>query len=47
MNCRSLLNCDLKTEEGQQYFRDQHLSETVCEKCIGDSIRILERLLES
>ena len=46
MNCRSLLNCDLKTEEGRQYFKNQHLSESVCEKCVCDSIRILDRLLE-
>jgi len=46
LNCRKLLNCDLKTEAGQQYLKDHHLIETVCEKCIDDSIKILERLLE-
>jgi C_GCAxxG_C_C family probable redox protein len=44
-NCRKLLNCDLMTEEGRQYLKDNNLHETVCEKCIADSIRILEEIL--
>jgi len=44
MNCRLLLNCDLRTEEGQRYVQDNKLHETVCEKCVSDSIRIIEEL---
>jgi C_GCAxxG_C_C family probable redox protein len=45
MNCRLLLNCDLRTEEGQRYVQDNKLHETVCEKCVSDSIRLIEELV--
>ena len=44
LNCKSLLNCDLRTEEGHRYLKENRLSETVCEKCIADSVRILDEL---
>ena len=46
MDCRSLLKCDLNTEEGKRYFTINNLSAIVCERCISDSIRILEELIE-
>ena len=45
MDCSSLLNCDLKTEEGQNYARENNLYEKVCEKCVSDSIGIMEDLI--
>ncbi|MCF8297432.1 MAG: C-GCAxxG-C-C family protein [Saprospiraceae bacterium] len=45
IDCRSLINCDLKTEEGQQFLKDNNLLEDVCEKCILDSIGILEEII--
>ncbi len=45
LNCRALLNCDLKTEEGHQYWKDNNLSEVVCEKCIADAVEIIEEIL--
>jgi C_GCAxxG_C_C family probable redox protein len=45
MNCRSLLNIDLKTNEGQRILKENNLSEVVCEKCISDSINIVEGLI--
>jgi C_GCAxxG_C_C family probable redox protein len=45
-NCMSLLKSDLKTEEGQRYAKENNLFETICEKCISDSIRIVEELIE-
>ena len=45
-DCSLLLNCDLKTEEGHRYLKENNLSEIVCEKCISDSIRIIEELLQ-
>jgi len=45
-DCISLLKIDLKTEEGQRYAKDNNLFETVCEKCISDSISIVEELIE-
>jgi len=46
-DCISLLNCDLKTEEGHRYAKDNNLFETVCEKCISDSISIINELIEN
>ena len=46
MNCKSLINCDLRTEEGHRYLKEHNLSETVCEKCIIDSIRIIEEIIK-
>jgi len=45
-DCRSLLKCDLKTEEGHRYAIEHNLFGTVCEKCISDSIGIIEELIE-
>lgn len=45
-DCKSLLKCDLKTEEGQQFAKENNLFETLCEKCISDSIGIIEELIE-
>jgi len=45
-DCKSLLKCDLKTDEGWQYVKENGLLETVCEKCISDSIRIVEELVK-
>ncbi len=44
-DCISLLKCDLKTEEGYQFAKENNLFETVCEKCISDSIRIVNQLM--
>jgi C_GCAxxG_C_C family probable redox protein len=46
INCRLLLGLDLKTAEGRQTMAEQNLSELVCEKCVIDSVRILEGLME-
>jgi len=45
-NCRELLNCDLKTEEGQLYFEQHNLQERVCSKCVGNAVSILEDLID-
>ena len=45
-DCKTLLNCDLKTEEGQKYFQDHNLSALVCNKCIADSVRTIEELIK-
>jgi C_GCAxxG_C_C family probable redox protein len=46
-NCKSLLKCDLKTEDGHRYAKENNLFEIVCEKCILDSIRIVNQLMEN
>jgi C_GCAxxG_C_C family probable redox protein len=45
LDCRELLKVDLKTEEGHQYWKENNLSEKVCEKCIGDAIKIMEEIM--
>ena len=43
--CHTLVNCDLKGEEGQAYYETRNLKETVCSKCIVDAIRIVNQLM--
>jgi C_GCAxxG_C_C family probable redox protein len=45
-DCLSLLKCEIKTDEGHRYAKENNLFETVCEKCIIDSIRIIDDLLK-
>ena len=44
-DCRSLLGCDLQTDEGMQYHKDNHQSKTICEKCIAASIELLDEIV--
>ena len=43
--CRDILNCDLQTAEGRQYAAEKNLFRTTCEKCITDSVDIIEELI--
>lgn len=44
--CSTLLNeCDLMTEEGQTYFKENNLLETICKECVGSVVEILEMIL--
>jgi C_GCAxxG_C_C family probable redox protein len=45
-DCLELLKCDLKTEEGNGYAKENNLFGTVCEKCISDSVRIINKLTD-
>lgn len=45
LDCRSLLKCDINTEEGQRFVKENKLNETVCEKCVADSIKIIDELI--
>jgi len=45
-DCKSLLNCDLKTDEGQKQFQIDNLIEKVCENCIKDSIILVKEQIE-
>ena len=47
MNCKELINVDLKTREGHTLLKESNLTETVCEKCIHDAIKITEDILNS
>lgn len=43
-DCRTLLNCDIKTEVGHSFAVENKLFEKVCGKCIDDSIRIIKEI---
>jgi len=44
--CRKLLNdCELTTEEGQRYFKDNDLLNKTCKHCVDSVIDILEHIL--
>jgi C_GCAxxG_C_C family probable redox protein len=45
IECKTMLNCDLQTKEGQRIFENRNLGKTVCEECISDSINIIEKLI--
>lgn len=44
-SCDELLQCDLKTAEGQKIFQQNNLHDKVCQKCISSAINILENIL--
>jgi C_GCAxxG_C_C family probable redox protein len=44
-NCRDLLNCDLRTDEGQDFFKKNGLKVKICEKCIKNAVQILETII--
>jgi hypothetical protein len=46
LNCRSLINCDLRTEEGHRYLKVHKLRETVCEKCIINAIKNTKEIIK-
>ena len=44
--CRELLNgCDLTTPEGQQYFKENDLINTVCKKCVRSVVLSVQDML--
>lgn len=45
LDCKTLLDCDLNTDEGQQIFEDNELGEKVCEKCVAYSTQIIDKLI--
>jgi C_GCAxxG_C_C family probable redox protein len=45
--CRQLLDgCDLTSEEGQRYFRENDLGNRVCQQCVRDAAEIVGDLIE-
>jgi C_GCAxxG_C_C family probable redox protein len=45
-DCIDLLKCEIKSDQGHRHAKENNLFETVCEKCISDSINIVDELLE-
>ena len=44
-SCRKLLQCDLNTEEGKKYAADNKLTQKVCERCVEEAVKIVEKIL--
>ena len=43
--CKTLINCDLNTEEGQNYFKSNNLKKDICEGCIRDSVKLINAIM--
>lgn len=46
LNCKDLLQCNLQTEEGQAYFKEHHLFESVCHTLVKDAVRISASMID-
>jgi C_GCAxxG_C_C family probable redox protein len=44
-SCIDLLNCEIATAAGHDKAKEKNLFVTVCEKCISDSIGIIEEMI--
>ena len=44
--CRQLAGCDFLTEEGEAYFQENGLKQSICAPCVATSVALLERMLE-
>jgi C_GCAxxG_C_C family probable redox protein len=48
VRCRELLNgCDMTTDEGQKYYKDNDLTNKVCNRCIASVAQLVENMLDS
>jgi len=47
VKCIELLNnCNLSTDEGQEYFNNNNLKESICCECVALTCKILEEIIE-
>ena len=44
-DCKNLIRCDLQTEEGQRYAKENGLFVTVCDQCVRDAVAIVDDLI--
>jgi C_GCAxxG_C_C family probable redox protein len=45
-SCRELLDgCDLTTEDGKEYFKQNNLRNIICTPCVNSVVEILEKIL--
>ena len=43
--CRDLIDIDLNTPEGLKRFREENLSQLICEKFVRDGVEILDQII--
>ena len=45
--CRKLIKgCELTTEEGRKHFKNNNLSNTICQPCVRSVVEILDSIME-
>lgn len=44
-DCRTLLGCDLQTEEGMRFHKETNQNKTICEKCISAAVELLDEMM--
>lgn len=47
LRCKTLINCDLNTAQGQKEFKERKLNENVCQKCISSAVKLTNQLITS
>lgn len=45
IECIDIMSCDMNTEEGQNFIKENNLKTTICEKCVTDAIEIVNELI--
>jgi len=45
IKCRDLINCDLSTDEGRAFVKENKLHDTICEPCLASAVQILNQLI--
>ncbi len=45
MICKDMVECDINTEEGKKFLKDNDVREKVCLKCVKSSVKIIESML--
>ena len=43
-SCRELMQCDLNTEAGKKFATEHNLAEKVCERCVMEAVKIVEKI---
>ncbi len=46
VSCKELLSCDLKTPEGQKYFKENNFKTTRCARYVHDAAEIVDAMLD-
>lgn len=46
VKCRELIKCDLATEAGQQFFKENDLLHRTCARCVETAIELLDSSLQ-
>ena len=42
LECKTILDCDFSTNEGEKRFVDKDMKKNICSKCISSSVKLIE-----